>query len=82
MWGLLGTFRVILDHFGPFQSDFRARSKGLGPVWSLFLTCLAPQNELNGPKSGSMGQDNAILYWWGSLGVFGGLYGPFWAVKE
>ena len=77
MWGLLGTFRVILDHFGPFWSDFRAQSKRLGPVWSLFLTCLATQNDLNGPKSGSMGQDNAIMYWWGSLGAFMGHFGLF-----
>ena len=62
-----------MGHFGLLRNDFGPQSKRLGPVWSLFLTCLATQNDLNGPKSGSLGQDNTKLYWWGPLGVFGGL---------
>ena len=64
-------------HFGPFWSDFRAQSKRLGPVCSLFLTRLATQNDLNGPKSGTVGQGMTILYWWGPLGAILGHFGPF-----
>ena len=57
-------------HVGTFQSDFGPQSKRLGPVWSLFLTSLATIKDLNGPKSGTVGQDLNILYWWR----------PFWAI--
>ena len=40
-WGPLGA---ILGHLG------------VGPVWSLFLTHLAAQNDLNCPKSGKVGK--------------------------
>ena len=66
-WLPLGA---ILGHFGPFQCDFRAQTKRLGPVWSLFVTHLATQNKLNFPKSGTVGQGMTILYWWGPLGIF------------
>ena len=50
-----------MGHFGPFQSDFRAQTKRLGLVWSLFLTRLAIQNNLNCPKSGTVGKGKTIL---------------------
>ena len=31
------------DHFGPFNSNFKALSKILGPILSLFLTFLLPK---------------------------------------
>ena len=68
---------AMLGHFGTFQSDFGPQSKRLGPVWSLFLTSLATQKDLNGPKSGTVGQDLNILYWWRPFGAFWGLLGPF-----
>ena len=66
-------------HFGPFRSDFRAQSKRLGPVCSLFLTRLATQNDLNGPKSGTVGQGMTIMYWWGPLWAF---FWTLWAILE
>ena len=45
----VGPFGAMLGHFGTFQSDFGPQSKRLGPVWSLFLTSLATQKDLNGP---------------------------------
>ena len=54
-WGPLGA---ILGHLGPFLSDFGAQSKRLGSVLRLFLICLAAQNDLNCPKSGTVGQGN------------------------
>ena len=60
-------------HFGPFWSYFKAPEQESGaclePILSLFLTCLATQNDLNSPKSGTMGQGITILYWWKPLGA-------------
>ena len=57
-----GLVRALGDHFGPFwgpfHSDFWAQSKRLGSVLRLFLICLAAQNDLNCPKSGTVGQGN------------------------
>ena len=66
-------------HFGPFWSDFGAQSRRLEPVWSLFLTRLASQNDLNSPKFGTVGQGN---YHTGLVGAFGGLFGPFWGLFQ
>ena len=72
-----GPLGAILGHFGPFWSDFGAQSKRLGPVWSLFLIHLASQNDLNSPKSGTVGQGN---YHTGLVGAFRGHFGPFWTI--
>ena len=57
-WGpleaILGHFRVI---FGPEQEAWAC----LEHILSLFLTRLATQKDLNGPKSGIVGQDITIL---------------------
>ena len=65
----------------PFEDTkvFRAQSKRLGPVWSLFPNCLATKNDLNGPKSGTVGQSLTILYKWGPLGAILGYFGPYWS---
>ena len=51
-WGHFGPF------LGPFWSDFWVQRKRLGPVLRLFLMRLAAQSDLNGPKSGTVGQGN------------------------
>ena len=76
LWRPLGA---MLGHFGTFQSDFGPQSKRLGPVWSLFLTSLATQKDLNGPKSGTVRQDLNILYWWRPFGAF---WGPSQVILE
>ena len=79
---ILYWYGAFGGQFGPFQSDFRAQSKRLGPVQSLFLTCLATPNDLNDPKCGTVGQGITILYWGGLMGNFGAFWGhfsPFWS---
>ena len=66
---MVGAFGASLGHFWQFQSEFRAQSKRLGLFWSLFVTHLATQNDLNCPKSGTVGHVMTILYWWGPLGA-------------
>ena len=77
LWG------AILRHFGPFWSYFKAPEQEFGaclePILSLFLTCLATQNYLNGPKSGIVGQDITILNWWVPLGA---IFWQFLAISE
>ena len=55
-WGLWGPFRAISELFyGPEQ---------------VAGACLEPtQNNLNGPKSGTVGQGITILCWWGHFGA-------------
>ena len=79
LWGPLGAFG---GHFGPFQAISGHLGVILGPrvrcwglCWSLFLICLATQNDLDGYKSGTVGQGITIGYWWGPLG-------PFWVILE
>ena len=66
-----------MGHFRSFRIDFRAQSKRLGPVWSLFLTNLASKNDLNGPNSGTQGQSITILYWLGPLVAIFSHFGQF-----
>ena len=84
--GVVGQGITISDcweafrgHFGPiwepFQSDFRAQSKRMGPVWSLFFTHLATQNDLNCPKSGIFDHTGLVEAFRGHLGPFGGCFG-------
>ena len=78
------------------MSDFRAQSKRLGPFWRIFFTHLATQNDLNGSKSGTVGQGNyhtglveAILGHFGVIlelrargwGLFGAYFSPVWLDK-
>ena len=61
-WDIMGHFRVILGAC-------------LEPISSLFLTRLATQNDLNGPKYGTVGHGMTILYRWGPLGAIFGHFG-------
>ena len=57
-------------HFGViFKVLEQEAGAYLEPILSLFLICLATQNDLNSPKSGTMGQGITILYWWKPLGA-------------
>ena len=88
--GIVGQGITISDwweafrgHFGPiwepFQSDFRAQSKRMGPVWSLFFTHLATQNYLNCPKSGIFDHTGLVEAFRGHLGPFVAIWGLFWS---
>ena len=88
--GIVGQGITISDwweafrgHFGPiwepFQNDFRAQSKRMGPVWSLFFTHSATQNDLNCPKSGIFDHTGLVEAFRGHLGPFGAIWGLFWS---
>ena len=76
--GLVEAFRGHLGPFGAiwglFLSDFRAQSKRLGPVWRIFFTHLATQNDLNCPKSGTLDHTGLVEAFRGHLGPFGGCF--------
>ena len=72
IWGHLGPFGAI---WGLFLSDFRAQSKRLGPVWRIFFTHLATQNDLNGSILVQWDRGITILDWWRPLGAILGHFG-------
>ena len=77
--GLVEAFRGHLGPFGAiwglFLSDFRAQSKRLGPVWRIFFTHLATQNDLNGSILVQWDRGITILDWWRPLGAILGHFG-------
>ena len=68
----LGPLGSLLGHFGSyFNAPEQEAGACLEPILSLFLTCLATQNYLNGPKSGIV--DSGTGYYHTELvGAFGG----------
>ena len=68
----MGPFGAI---WGLFLSDFRAQSKRLGPVWRIFFTHLATQNDLNGSILVQWDRGITILDWWRPLGAILGHFG-------
>ena len=71
---ILYWYGAFGGQFGPFQSDFRPQSKKLGPIWSLFLYCLA--TEMTWRLLNLVQWDRGWHFCTGR-----GLWRPFWVAK-